>query len=76
MARGAQEFATLSIESVDEHVTIVKLSRPDASNALNTQMGKDLVRCFEDIALDPRNLLPGLKCRSTESRRPVSSCCV
>ena len=31
------------------HVTIVRLNRPDASNALNTQMGRDLVRCFEDV---------------------------
>jgi enoyl-CoA hydratase len=52
----AQDFATLSIESVDEHVSIVRLNRPDASNALNTQMGRDLVRCFEDVALDPQNL--------------------
>ena len=50
------EFETLSIESVDEHVAIVRLNRPDASNALNTQMGRDLVRCFEDVALDPKNL--------------------
>jgi len=56
VAGRAQEFATLSIESVDEHVAIVRLNRPDASNALNTQMGRDLVRCFEDVALDPQNL--------------------
>jgi enoyl-CoA hydratase len=53
---GAQDFATLSIESVDQHVTIVRLNRPDASNALNTQMGRDLVRYFEDVALDPQDL--------------------
>jgi enoyl-CoA hydratase/carnithine racemase len=50
------EFETLSLEAASEHVTIVRLNRPDASNALNTQMGKDLVRCFEDIALDPKSL--------------------
>ncbi|WP_283814207.1 enoyl-CoA hydratase-related protein [Bradyrhizobium sp. AUGA SZCCT0160] len=49
-------FETLALERVDEHVTIVRLNRPDASNALNTQMGRDLVRCFEDVALDPANL--------------------
>jgi enoyl-CoA hydratase len=52
------EFETLSLEAASEHVTIVRLNRPDASNALNTQMGKDLVRCFEDVALDPK----GLRC--------------
>ena len=46
-------FETLALERLDEHVTIVRLNRPDASNALNTQMGNDLVRCFEDVALDP-----------------------
>jgi enoyl-CoA hydratase len=49
-------FETLILERVDEHVTIVRLNRPDASNALNTRMGRDLVRYFEDVALDPRNL--------------------
>ena len=56
VAAPAHDFATLSIESVDEHVIIVRLNRPDASNALNTQMGRDLVRYFEDVALDPQNL--------------------
>ena len=45
-----------SLERADEHVTVVRLNRPDASNALNTQMGKDLVRYFEDVALDPKDL--------------------
>ena len=49
-------FETLSLEPVDDHVTIIKLNRPNASNALNTQMGRDLVRAFEDIALDPGDL--------------------
>ena len=49
-------FETLSLETVDEHVTIVWLNRPGASNALNTQMGRDLVRYFEDTALDPQSL--------------------
>lgn len=51
-------FETLSLERVDDHVTIVRLNRPSASNALNTQMGRDLVRHFEDVALDPG----GLRC--------------
>jgi enoyl-CoA hydratase/carnithine racemase len=46
-------FETLHIEPHDEHIQIVRLSRPTAANALNTQMGQDLVRCFEDLALDP-----------------------
>ena len=56
MSKETHEFATLSIESVDAHLAIVRLNRPDASNALNTQMGRDLVRYFEDIALEPESL--------------------
>ena len=56
MSADTPAFETLSIEPVDEHVTIVRLNRPDASNALNTQMGRDLVRYFEDAALDPKSL--------------------
>ena len=52
------DFETLSIERVDEYVTVVRLNRPDTSNALNTRMGLDLVRYFEDVALDGR----GLRC--------------
>ena len=56
MSADTPAFETLSVEPVDEHVTIVRLNRPDASNALNTQMGRDLVRYFEDAALDPKSL--------------------
>jgi enoyl-CoA hydratase len=56
MSADTPAFETLSIEPVDEHVAIVRLNRPDASNALNTQMGRDLVRYFEDVALDPKSL--------------------
>jgi enoyl-CoA hydratase len=58
MSSNPAAFETLSVEPVDEHVTIIRLNRPAASNALNTQMGRDLVRCFEDAALDPK----GLRC--------------
>ena len=50
------DFETLALEKASEHVTIVRLNRPDASNALNTQMGRDLVSYFEDVALDPKDL--------------------
>ena len=56
MSADTPTFETLSVEPVDEHVTVIRLNRPDASNALNTQMGRDLVRYFEDAALDPKSL--------------------
>jgi enoyl-CoA hydratase/carnithine racemase len=56
MSMETPAFETLALERADDHVTIVRLNRPNASNALNTQMGRDLVRYFEDIALDPKDL--------------------
>jgi enoyl-CoA hydratase len=56
MSTETATFETLLLEQADAHVTVVRLNRPNASNALNTQMGRDLVRCFEDIALDPGDL--------------------
>ncbi len=47
-----RRFATLAIERPSDHVLLVTLDRPDAGNALNTQMGLDLVALFEDLALD------------------------
>ena len=43
---------TLILEK-KEHFLWIKMNRPDAMNALNTQMAKDLVAAFEDAALDP-----------------------
>jgi enoyl-CoA hydratase len=38
--------------SADGHVVTVELNRPDALNAMNTAMGEDLLRCFEDLHHD------------------------
>lgn len=43
---------TLILEK-KEHFLWIKMNRPEAMNALNTQMAKDLVAAFEDAALDP-----------------------
>lgn len=50
------QFETLRLSEPRQHVAVVQMHRPDVANALNTQMGRDLVRCFEDIALDPGEL--------------------
>jgi enoyl-CoA hydratase len=51
-----REPATLRIESPAPHVALVKLNRPEVANALNTEMGRDLMGYFEAIALDPNDI--------------------
>jgi enoyl-CoA hydratase len=46
------EFETIALSRVDDHILIVTLNRPDVSNALNTQMGLDLVEVFEEFSID------------------------
>jgi enoyl-CoA hydratase/carnithine racemase len=50
---------TLILEK-KEHFLWIKLNRPEAMNALNTQMAKDLVDAFQDAALDPDIWVIGL----------------
>jgi enoyl-CoA hydratase len=47
------EYQTLLIRQHDDHVVVVTMNRPEGANALNTQMGRDLMTWFENIALDP-----------------------
>jgi enoyl-CoA hydratase/carnithine racemase len=46
-------FDTLLVEERGAHVRVVRMNRPDSANALNTQMGRDLISFFEDVALAP-----------------------
>ena len=48
-------FETLELTSVDAHVLLVRLNRPEVSNAFNTQMAWDLINLFEGLALQPDN---------------------
>ena len=49
----SQTYPTLQLSKPQPHVQLIVLSRPEALNALNTQMGLDLVSMFEAVALDP-----------------------
>ena len=51
-----QEFETLKLETTDNQVLLVQLNRPEVANAFNTQMAKDLMTLFENLALDPRGV--------------------
>lgn len=51
-----ESFQTLALATPAEHVLQVTLNRPEASNAFNTQMARDIVELFEGIALDPGDI--------------------
>jgi enoyl-CoA hydratase len=46
------DFETITIERIENHILVVILNRPQAANAMNTQMGRDLMMLFEGFALD------------------------
>lgn len=50
------DFETIAAERHDSHVLVVTLNRPDAANAMNTQMGLDLMELFEGLTVDIESL--------------------
>src|SRR5262249_30092617 len=50
------EFETIAVERRDNDILLVTLNRPDAANALNTQMGLDLMELFEGFSVDLEGL--------------------
>ncbi len=50
------EFDTIVLSRGDDHILTVTLNRPEVSNALNTQMGLDLVEVFEHLSIDLQDL--------------------
>jgi enoyl-CoA hydratase/carnithine racemase len=46
------EFETIAVERRDNDILLITLNRPDAANALNTQMGLDLMELFEGFSID------------------------
>lgn len=47
---------TLSLETPAPHVLVVRLNRPEVSNALNTQMGLDLYAVWTGLFQDPGDI--------------------
>lgn len=47
----SQDYSTLRTEVVDQHVLLVTLHRPDVRNAINTQMGRDLLDLWSGLTL-------------------------
>jgi enoyl-CoA hydratase len=48
-----REFATLRAEDCGDGLVLLTLNRPEAANALNTQMGRDLLAFFEGVSAVP-----------------------
>ncbi|MFM9850072.1 MAG: enoyl-CoA hydratase/isomerase family protein [Hyphomicrobiaceae bacterium] len=50
------EFETLKLTREGDHILVVTLNRPEASNAMNTQMGLDLMHTFERLQIEQDGL--------------------
>ena len=50
------DFETLKVERRGPHILLVTLNRPAAANAMNTQMGRELMTLFEALSLDLERL--------------------
>jgi enoyl-CoA hydratase len=52
--RMSKTYATLALSEPQPHTLLVTLNRPEAANAMNTQMGLDLLDLFDGLAAAPR----------------------
>ena len=48
-----RDYSTLRTETIDSHLLLVTLNRPEVSNALNTQMGRDLLDLWSGLIAAP-----------------------
>ncbi len=48
-----EKFETLTLATPRPHILRVTMDRPEAANAMNTQLSRDLITVFEALALDP-----------------------
>jgi len=46
------DYATLTVQTVEPHVLVICLSRPEVANAINTQMGRDLLDLWTRLTED------------------------
>lgn len=50
----SSEYETIELSEPAEHILVLRLNRPEASNALNTQMGRDLLAAFTTLQNEMR----------------------
>lgn len=48
-----RNFDTISVACPQEHIVLVTLNRPEVANAMNTQMGLDLLAAFDGFCAAP-----------------------
>ncbi|MBV9827450.1 MAG: enoyl-CoA hydratase/isomerase family protein [Alphaproteobacteria bacterium] len=48
-----QSYETVQVEDQGDGLVLATLNRPDVANAMNTQMGRDLLALFDSINADP-----------------------
>jgi enoyl-CoA hydratase/carnithine racemase len=46
-------YETLALEEPAPHVLLIRLNRPQVSNAINTRMGLDMIALFDSLSADP-----------------------
>ena len=51
--RHDESFETLTLATPRPHILLVTMNRPEASNAMNTQLSQDMTTLFESLSLDP-----------------------
>src|SRR5258708_30212770 len=51
----APEYETTRVEERGGGLPLLTLNRPDVANAMNTQMGRDLLAFFDEINAAPSN---------------------
>jgi enoyl-CoA hydratase len=49
-------FETIALETPAPHVLVARLNRPEVANALNTQMGRDLLALWTGLAAEPGDI--------------------
>lgn len=50
------QYETLKLDRIDEHLLVVTLNRPHAGNSTNTQMGKDFLDLWTSLYIDQENI--------------------
>lgn len=49
-------FETIALETPAPHVLVARLNRPEVANALNTQMGRDLLALWTTLTAEPGDI--------------------